>query len=77
MITIEDQYFSWMLEKIFEKDTREIDRRLSVLRELNNVIFEFDIYTDENRQKDAQDLRYLFGDECGYSDAEICRTLDM
>ncbi len=77
MITIEDQYFSWMLEKIFEKDTLEIERRLAVLRELNTVIFEFNIYTDENRQKDAQDLRYLFGDECGYSEAEICRTLDM
>ena len=77
MISIEDQYFSWMLEKIFEKDTREIERRLAVLRELNTVIFEFNIYTDENRQKDAQDLRYLFGDECGYSEAEICRTLDM
>ena len=45
MITIEDQYVSWMLEKIFEKDTQEIERRLAVLRELNTVIFEQSIET--------------------------------
>ena len=76
MITIDDEYFGWMLNKIFDSED-EMNGRLAVARELNVVIFEFDMISDENRQKDAQDLRYKFGSENGYSEAEICRTLDM
>ena len=65
MVTIEDEYFNWMLGKIFCGDS-SLHEYTSVSRELNNVMFEFDICTDENRQKDAQDLRYLFGNENGY-----------
>lgn len=76
MTSINEQYFIWMLNKIFE-DEATMNTYLTVAREMNNILFEFDMCLDENRQKDAQDLRYKFGNECGYSEAEICRTLDM
>lgn len=77
MTVIEEEYFNWMMSKIFDDDEDSINKYNSVSRELNNVLFEYNICTDENRQKDAQDLRYLFGNEIGYSEAEICRTLDI
>lgn len=75
MVTIEDRYFIWMTTKIFN-DIDIMNDHLAVLRELHNTTFEYSIYTDENRQKDAQDLRYKFGYEHGYYESEICRTLD-
>ena len=75
MTPIDEQYFDWMVNKIFNKG--EEHTYLAIAREMNTVLFEYSIAMDENRQKDAQDLRYKFGNECGYSEAEICRTLDI
>lgn len=76
MLTIDDEYFGWMLNKIFQSEEM-LNKYLAVSREMHSIIFEFDMSSDENRQKDAQDLRYKFGSEVGYTEAEICRTLDM
>lgn len=76
MTEIDEQYFAWMLNKIFE-DELTMNTYLAVAREMHSILFEFNMCLDENRQKDAQDLRYRFGNENGYSEAEICRSLDM
>lgn len=70
------QYFLWMVYKIFN-DERLLQSYLDLLNKLNFTIFEWTLELDENRQKDAQDLRYAFGDECGYSAAQICQELDV
>ncbi len=69
------EYFNWLLEKIFY-DSGIMHSYTALCYELYNIPFQWSIEMDENRQKDAQDLRYLFGDECGYSQAQICNELD-
>lgn len=76
MLAIDELYFNWMVSKLFYDD-EEAEMHLAVVREMHNTLFEYSICTDENRQKDAQDLRYKFGYEHGYYEAEICRTLDV
>jgi len=69
-------YFVWMMNKIF--DDKDLLNSYSVLtQELNYIPFEWTLIMDENRQKDAQDLRYLFGEENGYSEQQICQDLDI
>lgn len=76
MFSIDEFYFNWMLGKLFESDEIR-NTYLALCREMHNILFEFDLNNDENRQKDAQDLRYKFGMENGYSEAQICNTLDL
>lgn len=76
MFSIDEFYFQWMLGKIFVDDWVK-NEYYGIAKEMHGVLFEFDLYNDENRQKDAQDLRYKFGNENGYSEAQICQTLDM
>ena len=76
MEALKDSYFNWILNKLFD-DKELMDSYTPLLRMLNSIEFEWSIELDENRQKDAQDLRYIFGDENGYYESEICRELDM
>lgn len=76
METLKDSYFDWIINKLFDNKTT-MDLYTPLLRTLNSIPFEWSIELDENRQKDAQDLRYIFGDENGYYESEICRELDI
>lgn len=68
-------YFWWMVNKIFH-DINLIDQYGMLLVFLDSIPFEWSLDMDENRQKDAQDLRYIYGEENGYTEAQICRELD-
>ena len=70
-----NEYFEWMTNVIFS-DVVLKDAYDGLLHVLNSIPFEWSLQMDENRQKDAQDLRYLFGYVCGYSESQICQELD-
>ena len=70
------EYFVWMISKIFRNQTASSVYN-GLLEYLNSIIFTWEFEMDENRQKDAQDLRYIFGYEKGYSEAQICQELDI
>jgi len=73
---LKEQYFDWMINRIFY-DKSLIKLYCGLLAYLNSIVFLWQIDMDENRQKDAQDLRYMFGDDYGYSEGQICRELDI
>lgn len=75
-MNIKQEYFEWMIKKIFHKSTVANDY-IGLLLYFNNIPFVWEFDTDENRQKDAQDLRYIFGEEYGYCEALICQELDI
>ena len=76
MTDLQHQYFNWMINILFH-DVVLQDAYLELLHVLNDIPFEWSLEGDENRQKDAQDLRYLFGMAYGYEDAQICNELDI
>lgn len=76
MAIISEEYFNWIINTIFD-DEELIDSYYGLLLELHGIVFEYSIPKDENRQKDAQDFRYIFGDSVGYSQSYICRELDI
>lgn len=76
MNILEDIYFNWMVNNIFFDESLK-NTYLMLLRLLNSIPFEWSLEMDENRQKDAQDLRYIFGEENGYAESEICVQLDI
>lgn len=76
MQKIQEKYNEWMYSIIFGKDYTSRNYNLAVLEALNNVPFEYSMDLDANRQKDAQDLRYIFGQENDIHPAEICASLD-
>ena len=69
-------YFNWMLNKIFHDENLKMSY-YELLCILNSIVYEWILEMDENRQKDAQDLRYLFGNEYGLTEAQICQELDI
>ena len=73
---LQNLYFDWMINILFN-DVVEKDAYIELLMVLNSIPFEWSLERDENRQKDAQDLRYMFGNVCGYSEAQICQELDI
>lgn len=71
-----NRYFNWMYDLIC---INRFSRRLSY-RKLLDYLFRTDfiyiIGLDGNRAEDGINLRYRFGHECGYTDAEISNLLD-
>lgn len=76
MMSISEEYFNWIINTIFD-DVNLIDSYYGLLLELHGYVFEYSIQKDENRQKDAQDFRYMFGEAAGYSEGCIARELDI
>lgn len=70
------QYFEWITNIIF-MDPVEKDAYIELLQIMHSIPFQWHLEKDENRQKDAQDLRYTFGYIYGYSETEICQNLDI
>lgn len=76
-MNLRNEYFTWMMLKIFGSDYELFMRYYGLLVVLDSVSFVWTIPLDANRQQDAQDLRYIFGDEHGISQAQICQELDI
>ena len=73
---LQNDYFNWMVHKLFS-DEILANSYFCLLDQMNQIPFEWTLIQDENRAKDAQDLRYIFGSECGYSESDICQALDL
>lgn len=71
-----NRYFNWMYDLVC---VNRYSKRLSY-RKLLDYLFQTDfiyiIGMDGNRAEDGINLRYRFGHECGYADAEISNYLD-
>ena len=76
MSNIRDNYYWWMITRIFH-NADLIQSYNPLLSYLDSIPYQWSLDMDENRQKDAQDLRYTFGEECGYSEVQICQDLDI
>lgn len=76
MEELKDKYFLWMLDKLF-CNKNLINSYWILLNQLNSIPFEWSIELDENRAKDGQDLRYIFADEEGFSESQVCQELDI
>lgn len=74
--SIVSQYYDWLVSKISDDDYSPV-----YYTELLGHLFEAKFYwvnpMDVSRIDDGIDLRYRFGRECGYSQAEIASTLDI
>ena len=70
---IKNEYFEWMY-KLVCGNKRVSFRKL--LYFLHSYTFDYSIAFDANRAGDGVDLRYLFGEEKGYSSPMICAYLD-
>lgn len=71
---LNNAYFDWMYRLAFPGQNDISYRRL--LAYLNNATFYPVIPMDENRAQDGIDLRYRFGHERHYADAEIACLID-
>lgn len=74
---LSSRYFEWLCGIVF--DRRYLDGRSysKLLFLLHSVDFEVIIGMDQNRAEDGIDLRYRFGDECGYIQPMIASLLDI
>ncbi len=72
---LNNAYFDWMYRLVFPFQNDISYRRL--LGYLNNATFYPIISMDENRVQDGIGLRYRFGHENRYSDAEIACLVDL
>ena len=73
---LNDAYFNWMYQLVFDG---RYSKRLSyqkLLRELHRIEFTYSIPMDGNRAEDGVDLRYRFGYENGYSSSMVSTYLD-
>ncbi len=73
---LEDNYFSWLLEKVDEKQSS------ALLRRLHSFEFTWLIANDDNRAMDGIELRTLFLNETGkasdvYWESLGCSVLEM
>ena len=74
---LSSRYFEWLCGIVF--DRRYLGERSysKLLFLLHSVDFEVVIGMDQNRAEDGIDLRYRFGDECGYIQPMIASLLDV
>ncbi|MCD8372204.1 MAG: hypothetical protein LUD27_02755 [Clostridia bacterium] len=73
---LSNQYFEWLC--IIVSNSSHIWRSYTRLFEmLHNTDFQVLIDMDENRAIDGIDLRYRFGDECGYGQSMIATYIDI
>lgn len=68
------EYFEWMYNLVCDDSPRRSYRKL--LSHLNEIDFFYILDMDGNRAEDGIELRYRFGDECGYPDYMIASYLD-
>lgn len=71
-----NEYFEWMYQLVCDNRYSKKTSFRRLLDHLNRVTFTYTIDMDGNRAADGEDLRYRFGDACGYSDREIATYLD-
>lgn len=69
---IRDIYFGWLCSLI----RPSIGSYNLLLGYLDRVNFNYTIPPDANREEDGINLRYRFGQECGYDDVTVCNFLD-
>ena len=74
MENIKELYFNWMCDQVDHYPESETYTEL--LYVLNDVDFEYLLEMDGNRYEDGIDLRYRFGNQCGYSQSQIAYDLD-
>ena len=77
MLTLDREYFNWMYKLVCGNKHYNSIAYHKLLHALHNTEFTFLIDRDKNRASDGIDLRYQFGYECGYSNDEIARYLDI
>lgn len=70
------KYLAWMYQLICAGETRYFPSYRKLLRRLYELPFTYTMPMDGNRADDGVNLRYRFGEECGYSDAEVANALD-
>lgn len=73
---LSNKYFEWMCQLVCNENRSKKLPHLKLLSHLNSVEFNYIIGLDGNRAEDGVDLRYRFGDECGYRGAVIASCLD-
>ena len=71
---LRNEYFNWMCRLVSDERRSGYHR---LLKFLDSVIFQYTIPMDGNRADDGIDLRYRFGYENGYSNAEVALYLDV
>lgn len=74
--TIEQVYYHWLLQKIYDPDVYNMDKYNYLLDRLSELTFFWTNPMDVSRIDDAIDLRYRFGREEGFPEAEVARFLD-
>ena len=73
---LKENYFNWIVCSIFDDENAMLDY-FDLLSKLHGIVFMYTLNLDENRIKDAQDLRYTFANIAGYSEAQVCQELDL
>ena len=74
---LDSEYFEWMYNIVCNDRYYENLSYRQLLYFLHSVQFTYTIERDKNRAIDGINLRYLFGDNCGYSDEEIAKYIDI
>ena len=73
---VRDEYLDWMYNIVCDdRYSRNISYRL-LFEHLNETEFTYILPMDANRWEDGVNLRYRFGDECGYDNRFIASYLD-
>ena len=73
---LNDAYFNWMYQLVFDGRYSKKLSYQKLLRELHRIEFTYSIPMDGNRAEDGVDLRYRFGYENGYSSSMVSAYLD-
>lgn len=73
---LENEYFEWLCNKTIYWKNRSYTPYRKVLQLLHSQDFYYLMPMDDNRYVDGISLRYLFGEERGYSDNIIASLLD-
>lgn len=73
---IKEKYFDWLCKIVLGNYQVKGVSYNRLIQYLYSREFTYSISMDGNRYEDGINLRYRFGDENGYSDAEVNATLD-
>lgn len=82
MNEVAERYFRWIMNSALSPELKARCRRRgvdlrAVMKELSCIPFEGLKEDDLNRVDDGIELRYRFGRDLGYSDAEIAASIDI
>lgn len=73
---LKSEYFDWMCQLVCGEGYPKRLSHRKLLSRLHDTVFFYTIAMDGNREADGIDLRYRFGYEKDYTDAEIAECLD-